>query len=266
MNNQKQSYRLLSYSENDAATNMAIDEAILEAHLKSLVPPTLRLYQFSPPAISFGYAQKIDDKLRQKIQAHGLDIVRRPTGGRAVLHLGDLTYAFICSAKGATLSQYALVSESIALAYKQICQALIIFFESFGIEVTLGTSKAIYQDKHDCFSATTIGDLQYKGNKIVGSAQLRRKHGVLQHGSIILNQSQTLMHELLGNENNDTHHANLFDITKYECSITNLEKEIIKGFQQTFNCRFLPKELTTYEQGLANKLISKYKQFVELEV
>ncbi len=243
---------------------MAIDEAILEAHLNSLVPPTLRLYQFSPPAVSLGYAQIIEDKVCSRILGAGFDIVRRPTGGRAVLHCGDLTYAFICSSKGALISEYILVSESIAAAYKQICQALIIFLESLGIEVAFGNSKNTYREKIDCFSATTIGDLQYKGNKIIGSAQLRRKHAVLQHGSITLNQPQTLMRELINDslDNTNIHHANLYEIAKFEPSISSLEREIVKGFQKAFDCRFLPRELTTYEQSLARKIHSKYKHLV----
>ncbi len=262
---QRPSCRLIQYSENDAATNMATDEAILEAHLKSIVPPTLRIYKFTPPAVSFGYAQNIDEVLCQKIQSKGFNIVRRPTGGRAVLHFGDLTYAFICSAKGAPLSQYALVDDSVALAYKEISQALIVFLESLGMSVEFGSNKANYKDKNDCFLATTIGDLQHKGHKIVGSAQLRRRHAVLQHGSIILDQPLTLMHDLLENENKETRHANLFEITRMEHSIATLEREIVKGFQQTFNCRFLPKDLTSYEQGLIKKLKNKYTQMARAE-
>jgi lipoate-protein ligase A len=258
------SFRLITCASSDAATNMAIDEAILEAHLNSLVPPTLRLYQFSPPAVSLGYAQVIEDNIHNKILATGFDIVRRPTGGRAVLHYGDITYAFICSNKGAQISEYVLVNESIATAYKQICQALIIFLESLGVKVTFGSSRNNYQDKNDCFLATTIGDLQHKGHKLIGSAQLRRKHAVLQHGSIILNQPQTLMHELIsdGTPNANSHHANLFEIIKFEPSLMSLQKAITKGFQEAFNCRFLPKELTIYEQALVNKLQSKYKNLV----
>ena len=246
---------------------MAIDEAILQAHINSLVPPTLRLYQFSPPAVSFGYAQNIDTDLRRKIQAAGYDIVRRPSGGRAVLHFGDLTYAFICSSKNALIAEYNLVSESITTAYKEICQALILLLNRLGLEVTFGNNKANYKDKRDCFLATTIGDLQYKGHKLVGSAQLRRKHGVLQHGSIILNQPQTLMYELIGGDkaiDNNTHHANLYEITIYKPSLLSLEQELVQSFEKTFNCRFLAKELTHYEQQLVEKLMPKYKNLIEV--
>ena len=238
---------------------MAVDEAILEAHLAGLIPPTLRLYQFSPPAVSFGYAQKTDEALIKSIQAKGFDVVRRPTGGRAVLHYGDLTYAFICSTRGAPVAEHILVSESIVNAYKQICQALILSLGFLGLEVTLGNSKSNYRNKDDCFLATTIGDLQFQGNKIIGSAQLRRRHGVLQHGSIILNQPQSLMQELIGNSKPLKHHANLFEEASKNYSITALEQTLIKGFEQTFNCQFLPTELTAQEQTLADSLMPKYQ-------
>jgi len=120
----KQPYRLISCASHDAATNMAIDEAILEAHLAGQVPPTLRIYQFSPPAVSFGYAQKIDNGLMTRIKKQNFAVVRRPTGGRAVLHMGDLTYAFICSSKGTLMPEYALVGESIAEAYNKYVRRL----------------------------------------------------------------------------------------------------------------------------------------------
>jgi lipoate-protein ligase A len=263
----KPSYRLIIYSSSDAATNMATDEAILEAHLNSLVPPTLRLYQFSPPAVSFGYAQSLDQILQNRIKSAGFDTVRRPTGGRAVLHFGDLTYAFICSGKGSPIAEYGIVSDSVATAYKQICQGLILFLDSLGITVTFGQGKNNYRDKHDCFLATSEGDLQYQGQKLIGSAQLRRKHGVLQHGSIILNQPQTLMHELINDGSTDPnhkHHANLYEIAKNDYSIKSLEKDIVRSFEQAFACRFIPKELTPYEQNLVNKLKKKYQHIDKL--
>ncbi len=254
---------------------MAIDEAILEAHLNAEVPPTLRLYQFSPPVVSFGYAQKVEGDLVRRIKAKGFDVVRRPTGGRAVLHFKDLTYAFICSSKGATVEDYILVETSVISAYKQICQALILAFKALGIETILGSSKSNYRDKNDCFLATTLGDLQHQGNKLVGSAQLRRRYGVLQHGSIILNQPQFLMEELLGDssgtngesaksgKSNIQHHANLFDISMQKCSIADIEQKIVNSFEQTFNCQFIEATLTTNEQKLVEKLVVSNQHSIE---
>jgi len=278
--NPKQPYRLISYASYDAAMNMAIDEAILEAHLAGHVPPTLRIYQFSPPAVSFGYAQKVDDNLIAKIKKQNLAVVRRPTGGRAVLHMGDITYAFICSSKGAPVSEYALVGESIAAAYKQICQALILALNSLGVQTALGHKNGRYQDKHDCFAAVTAADLQHQGKKIVGSAQLRRRHAVLQHGSIILYQPQSLLPALLNHdrENGDniqhhnsdntqlqhdgnSHHASLYDILGCRPGFADLGKALKHGFELAFENQFLAAPLTSLEEELTVSLLTKHKRF-----
>jgi lipoate-protein ligase A len=260
----KEPFRLINYASDNAAMNMAIDEAILQAHLDGHVPPTLRVYQFAPPAVSLGYAQKVNKEVVDKIKKKNLDVVRRPTGGRAVLHMGDITYAFICSSKGVPLSQYALVGESIVAAYKQICQALILALKHLGIEVELGQRNGRYQDKHDCFAATTNADLQYQGKKIAGSAQLRRHHAVLQHGSIILNQPQLVLSELLDAKedfaiNGFAHHANISEIC--DCEPSSLEKPLQIGFESVFRNKFLAAPLTEQEQELAKTLHSKYAVF-----
>ena len=129
----KDTWRLIDFESFDAATNMAVDEAILEAHLDGLVPPTLRFYGWAPPAVSICYGQKLPEKVRQKIIARGFDVVRRPTGGRAVLHLDELTYSFVGSGK----MQGASVIES----YKKICQALISGFKHLGVDVEIGQGR-----------------------------------------------------------------------------------------------------------------------------
>lgn len=238
---------------------MAIDEAILEAHLNLLVPPTLRFYEFSPPAVSFGYAQAVSIEQERKIRQAGFDVVRRPSGGRAVLHLADLTYSFVCSSKNSPVAEYKLVSESIIAAYREICQALLLFLTSLGVEAKLGTASSPYQNKQDCFASATGGDILYKESKLVGSAQLRRKHGVLQHGSIMLDQPQTLMNKLLSNTifAEDTHHANLYEVLKCKLPVADLEQKLLQSFQQTFHCWFFPKEITPYELKLARKIREK---------
>ncbi len=248
---------------------MAIDESILTAHLAGSVPPTLRLYQFAPPAVSLGYAQSIDAALANKIKGQGFDLVRRPTGGRAVLHMGDLTYSFICSSKGAPVEKFVLVGESIAVAYKQICQALILALRSLGVEATIGPQKGKYKDKHDCFLSTTGADLQYQSHKLIGSAQLRRRHAVLQHGSLILEQPQSLMLELFNDKNghsnnphDHTHHANLNEITNQGYSTQTIIEAIIKGFELVFENQFVEDELTGLEQDLSKKLKHKYKNLI----
>lgn len=253
-------WRLLPYSVHDGITNMAIDEAVLEAHLKGLVPPTLRLYGFQPAAITIGYNQQLPDYVEQRANKKGFDIARRPTGGRAVLHLNDLTYSFIGTSSHAGESNIfadAFLQNSILGAYKQICQGLELGLQYLGLEVESGELSVPYKHLHDCFLATTGSDLHYKGKKLIGSAQLRRRWAVLQHGSLLLNQPQSIMPELLAAENAETsdvdRHANLFDILGKELDTQTLQKAFKKGFEKGFNASFseqgfVPEEIFSIAQ------------------
>ncbi len=259
-------WRLITYREYEPAFNMAADEAILEAHLAGEVPPTLRLYGWKPHAISIGYSQKISDREIESIRKHGLDVVRRSTGGRAVLHLGDLTYSFVGSSasEGDASQAQRLLSTSVAGAYKEICQGLIYALQTFGITAELGSSKSDYRANYDCFRATTNADLQYAGKKMVGSAQLRRKNALLQHGSILLNQEQQKMSEVFAADAPPTggtldRHANLFEVLNRTVPMDELEEAMQAGFSKAFNIEFEKSPLTSAEEKRIQTLTSKYQ-------
>ena len=92
-----QTWRLIDTGAADGAWNMAVDEALLEAHRLGMAPPTLRLYRWSKPTLTLGYAQRLDGFDTAALAAAGIDVVRRHTGGRAVLHAGDFTYSMVAS-------------------------------------------------------------------------------------------------------------------------------------------------------------------------
>lgn len=285
--------RLIPYEKFDAATNMAIDETLLELHLAGKTPATLRFYGWQPAAVSFGYSQKVSDSTIKKVQEAGYQVVRRPTGGRAVLHEGELTYCFVGSSpqqEGLDFrppqevqEQFGLeqgspyegfLASSVNEAYKQICQALIAGLAEMGVKAELGRSESAYKDFHDCFQATTQADLHFQGKKLVGSAQLRRRHGVLQHGSIILNQSQTRLAEILGlrqaqksqeEENEaeiqaenqaDKRHCNLDEVSPLPFDRNRLEEAIGRGFTRTFDCRFAVYDLSDEEMDLVKATLA----------
>jgi lipoate-protein ligase A len=266
-------WRLIPYSLHDAADNMAIDEAMLDAHLAGQSPPTLRLYGWKPPAVSIGYGQKLSAPVEERIRSHGFDIVRRATGGRAVLHSHELTYSFVGSATGGDSVDNAFLSESVVKAYKQICEGLIQAFNEIGLALSLGASSAEYRNAHDCFLATTSADLHYQGKKMIGSAQLRRRSAVLQHGSILLDQPQDLMRTLLrpsadssvpqkiGNdEPAEQRHANLYDVLGERVSIDNLQDAMKTGFEKAFQRVLVPSELNDEERKLVAEHRIRYQQ------
>ncbi|MBX9670803.1 MAG: lipoate--protein ligase family protein [Candidatus Obscuribacterales bacterium] len=256
------SWRLIPYQVHDAATNMAIDEAILEAHLHGKVPPTLRVYGWKPRAVSIGYGQRLSESIERRIRDRGFDIVRRPTGGRAVVHAHELTYSFVGSA--GTESQGAL-SDSVIKAYKQICEGLILAFQTLGVTLALGESSSQYKNAHDCFLATTSADLHHDGKKMIGSAQLRRRHGVLQHGSILLDQPQDLMMDLLfgkiETEAKETYsrHRNLFDVLGRTICFSELESALRTGFEIAFHHTILPSGLIQSETSSSKELRRSYE-------
>lgn len=248
--------------------NMAIDEAILEAHLAGLVPPTLRFYGFEPAAVTLGYGQKMPAEMIAAIRQRGFDVARRPTGGRAVLHLDDLTYSFVGTRKGKGESKgNGFLDDSIAGAYRQICQGLILGIGKLGIELSLGKAEPTYKLEHDCFLATTEADLHIMGRKMIGSAQVRRHEGVAQHGSILLEQKQSIMSELLHKNKDDVQgekyfrdrHANLFDVLGKKITIQELEQALQMGFEEAFGHTFAAAALSDREQESALKLQSQYR-------
>lgn len=167
---------------------MAIDAWLLDQAQQGNIPPTLRFYRWHPTAISLGYHQKRFPDHWQQLAASGtLDLVRRPTGGRAVLHHRDLTYAVVVS--GVTGKRLAV--------YERICQFLIEGWNRLGVALSYGTQGRGYRDVANCFQAATGADLvTATGEKLIGSAQLRRGKTVLQHGSMQLNPDPDLFQQV----------------------------------------------------------------------
>lgn len=237
---------------------MAIDEYLLEQQILGAVP-TLRFYGFNPPTVTIGLSQAMSDDVIARIKARGFDVVRRPTGGRAVLHYKDLTYSFLACETGK--GDYGILAQSVSAAYKQICKGLQLGLNELGINAELGSSETAYRHLADCFLASTNADLQIGGKKLAGSAQLRRRGAVLQHGSIPLNLDQGLMLELLEgrtettetDQNAEIRHANLYDALGRAPALEELTKSFKKGFADAFKVQLFEIPLTEAELSAVRK-------------
>jgi lipoate-protein ligase A len=161
---------------------MAVDEAILESTAQGNMPPTLRLYAWSPACLSIGYAQSIDDVDREKLEKLGWDIVRRPTGGRAILHIDELTYS-ICG-----MNSDPNLAGSILQSYQRLSQGLIDALRRLSITPDIPKLSATQdhqsQENPVCFEVPSNYEITVGEKKLVGSAQARKKSGVLQHGTL----------------------------------------------------------------------------------
>ena len=187
----KQTWRYIPPLAASAKMQMAIDRYLLEQHRLGKHPPSIRFYTWQPAAISLGYHQKQCPEAWRELTYQGqpIDIVRRPTGGRAVLHQGDLTYAIAMSISAGKRLE----------VYKQICEFLIAGWRSLGVDLDYGKATKEYMQQHNCFATATGSDLVTEnGHKVIGSAQLRRRKTVLQHGSMILNTDPLLYQQVFG--------------------------------------------------------------------
>jgi lipoate---protein ligase len=183
--------RLIPCFTAPGALQMQIDRWLLQEHIAQRQPPTLRFYQWSPVAISLGYHQRRYPEAWQSLKYGGesIDLVRRPTGGRAVLHQGELTYSIVTG--GILGSKFA--------AYQELCEFLIQGWRSLGVELTYGTKGTEYRDQADCFATATGADLVLAdGYKFIGSAQLIRDGALLQHGSMRLRPNLDLFQTVFG--------------------------------------------------------------------
>jgi lipoate-protein ligase A len=177
-----------------AAEQMAADRALLDA-VADGAPPVLRLYQWDPPALALGRFQSDDDVDRAACARLGVDVVRRPTGGRALLHGGDLTYAV-------AIPRPAGAAGSVDAVYCHLAAGLVGGLARLGVDATVA--------RHDgrptgpvCFTSMQGADLRVGDRKLCGSAQVRRGGAVLQHGSVLLHRLAFDEISLLGSRSGD---------------------------------------------------------------
>ncbi len=181
-------WRLIDSGLADAAANMAVDEAILLAHQAGKVPPTLRFYGWRPAAVSLGYAQRAAGEINlAACRARGIGVVRRLTGGRAVLHDAELTYSVVVG------EGQAGVPATITAAYHYFSQGLLAGLARLGVEARINIPRAAYGQRQPrshasaaCFDAPAHYEITAAGRKLVGSAQVRKGAAILQHGSLLL--------------------------------------------------------------------------------
>ncbi len=164
------------------AWNMAVDEAILEHVVRGEALPTLRLYSWKPACLSLGRSQPFSDVDAAALQANGWHVVRRITGGRAILHTDEITYSIIAP------SDNPNVQGSILESYHHLAQGLMLALKTLGANVEMNEEKLDPAAKNNpvCFETPSTYEITVDGKKLIGSAQARMKDGVLQHGSLPL--------------------------------------------------------------------------------
>ena len=190
------SWRLLVTPPADGATNMAIDEAILYALAEGKGQPTLRFYAWEPPCLSLGYNQHWRDVDEAACRALGYTWVRRATGGRAILHTNELTYSVI------TRADDPRVAGGVVESYRQLSRGLLLGLHRLGAQAaqSKGDMPKNPAQGAACFDTPSHYEVTLNGKKLVGSAQVRRKGMVLQHGTLPLDGDITRIFNALALE------------------------------------------------------------------
>ena len=216
--------------------NMAVDSWLLDQHVKGVQPPSLRFYTWRSPTISLGYHQRQFPAHWNNLYYKGqpVELVRRPTGGRAVLHQGDLTYALVTS--GLTGSRREV--------YQQLCQFLIEGWRELGVELGFGAAGRGYIKNPNCFGTATAADLVMEnGYKLIGSAQVYREGCVLQHGSIRLQTDSELFKAVFG--------ESVVPPSIAERRMSEVVDALVKAAAQCFDVTFKTQPLTPTEPDSA---------------
>ena len=180
----------LPFKINTGAVNMQKDADLLENAIKNQLPePIFRLYGWSPACVSLGRNQKSEFLDEKFLKDNNIDVVRRLTGGRALLHDNEITYSYVCPVSSLEHG------ENVTGSYKEISQIFIDKFKKLGIELEFGGKPARGHFDY-CMLVSTGADLCYNGKKLIGSAQFRKEGYILQHGSILYDYNKELLERI----------------------------------------------------------------------
>ncbi|MBY0004900.1 lipoate--protein ligase family protein [Priestia aryabhattai] len=268
----KAKWRFIDSNNRSPYYNMALDEALLEWHSKGEIPPTIRFYGWNPPTLSIGYFQKAEKEINfDKVKELGLGFVRRPTGGRGVLHDEELTYSVIVS------EEYPNMPKTVTEAYRVISEGLLEGFRSLGLEAYFAIPRS-EEEKNSlknprssvCFDAPSWYELVVEGRKIAGSAQTRQKGVILQHGSILLEIDEDKLFSVFNYPNDRVKErmqrafrskaVAINAIAGRKISIEEAKEAFYKGFASALDIDLEPYTLSEEEEAYVEELArTKYE-------
>jgi lipoate-protein ligase A len=259
-------WRVIDTGGNNGFVNMAIDEAIMAGIRQGIAPATVRFYRWNPPAVTIGYFQDIHREIDlAKCTELGVDVVRRLTGGRAVLHHREVTYSMACP------EDDPVASGTVVQSYLRISQGLLAGVKSLGVPAELvphGGQKGAALSAA-CFEAPSWYELVVDGKKLIGSAQTRKQGIMLQHGSLPLEMDEGLLADIIcfsSDLERDIFKRRFSEkaVALNNCLAVPITYEqataaLTQGLEQALKVELVAGDLTDYEQELAQELTNKYK-------
>jgi lipoyl(octanoyl) transferase len=256
-------WRLLNTGYSNGAMNMAIDEAVMSLHRDGQSPPTLRFYRWQPPCLSIGYAQSLSREVDlEECARQGIDVVRRATGGRAVLHDREVTYSLVCR------DSDPLVSGGIVESYRKISAGILSGVRRLGVDAqaTQPHPGAGRGRTAACFDSPSHYEITVGGRKLVGSAQVRKGGVILQHGSILLEVDANRMTALLQLPSAEDRSRLADELERQMICLSEAMGRVVSfdevaqamhaAFQDTFGVPIIPGDMPEEERQLAAELLA----------
>lgn len=261
-----ETWRYIDSKASSPSYNMALDESLLDWHSAGKIPPTIRFYGWNPATLSIGYFQNVHKEINMEaVRKHGLGFVRRPTGGRGVLHEHELTYSVIVS------EDHPQMPASVTESYRVISEGLLKGFQNLGLDAYFSIprsddEKAALNNPRSavCFDAPSWYELVVEGKKVAGSAQTRQKGVILQHGSILLDLDEDKLFSLFyyPNERVKERMQRAFKnkavainaIANRHVQIDEAKEAFKKGFEKGLGIKLESYSLSDTEEGYVQKL------------
>jgi lipoyl(octanoyl) transferase len=262
-------WRLLDTGPGRGSFNMALDEALFLRAIEGKTPPTIRFYAWSPPAVSLGYFQPWEGEIDLvRCREQGVELYRRITGGRAVLHDDEVTYSVVAGPGEVGTGG----GEGILPTYLRISSALAAGLEGMGLAISLapherramtGRTGGAGASHHPvCFSSPSGYEIICEGQKIVGSALKRHGGGFLQHGSVLLGGHGKKLAALLGEkyrvrgaeDGGTAAKVGLRDLLGGSVCYREVVSALADGFARVWETELIPGVPDAGELGLAAKL------------
>lgn len=263
---EKEIWRFIDSGNCSPAFNMALDEALLDWHSEGKIPPVIRFYGWNPATLSIGYFQKVEKEIDlEAVKANGLGFVRRPTGGRGVLHEHELTYSVIVS------EDHPEMPKTVTEAYRVISEGILKGFHQLGLEAYFAVprtdeEKSALKNPRSavCFDAPSWYELVVEGRKVAGSAQTRQKGVILQHGSILLDLDEDKLFSLFKYPNDRVKErmksafknkaVAINEISPRKITLEEAKEAFYKGFAEGLNIVLEPYHLNEEELAYVNKI------------
>ena len=258
----KETWRFIDSGNCSPSFNMALDEALLDWNSQGKFPPVIRFYGWNPATLSIGYFQKVEKEIdMEAVRNQNVGFVRRPTGGRAVLHEHELTYSVIVP------ESHPEMPKTVMEAYRIISEGILKGFHQLGLDAHF----AVPQTKEDrealksphtavCFDAPSWYELVVEGRKVAGSAQTRQKGVILQHGSILIDVDEDKLFSLFKFPNDRVKErmqrsfknkaVAINEISPKKVTLEEVKQAFEVGFAEGLNITLEPYQLTADEMSV----------------